>query len=296
MTINMKTVTVDLTSDRSATDPLRASISLSRSMPSRLVMVRHGESEANLINKAIRKGIITEYPPGFASIPDREIRLSRAGVEQTKPTGEWLREQYSDGFDVIYVSDHTRAKETAALVCQAAGWHNVEIRIDPLLGERNWGRFAASDRARRAEIMEYRKRDPLHTPMPDGETMLETRNRSRELLDRAARELSGKRVLVFSHGEFIEALWAEIAHMNTERQLTFFQSSKGDIKNCQVVEFSAESPENGEYRGVLRWVRSSCPRAGIFRKWGKIEKTRYTPEALLAQVERYPRLDFSAHG
>lgn len=288
----MPTAAADHAPDQTITDPAQSSINLIRSMPARLVAVRHGESEANLINKAIKKGIISGYPPGFSEIPDREIRLSKTGVEQTIPTGEWLREQYPDGFDLIYVSDHTRAKETAALVCQAAGWHNVEIRIDPLLGERNWGRFTSADREQRDHIMEYRNRDPLHTPMPDGETMLETRNRSRELLDRAARELTGKRVLVFSHGEFIEALWSEIAHMNTERQLEFFHSSKGDIRNCQVVEFSAVDPVTEKYNGSLRWVRSSCPQAKIFRTWSKIERPRYTPDTLLAEVHRYPTLDF----
>ncbi|MBN8549870.1 MAG: histidine phosphatase family protein [Deltaproteobacteria bacterium] len=273
-------------------DPGEASLPLVRAMPARLVMVRHGESEANLINRAIKNGIISEYPEGFSKIPDREIRLSKLGVEQARKTGEWLREQYPDGFEIIYVSDHTRAKETAALVCQAAGWHDAEIRIDPLLGERNWGRFASSDQERREEIMSYRRRDPLHIPMPDGETMLETRNRSRELLDRAAREFGRKNVLVFSHGEYIEAIWAEIAHLNTERTLEFFHSPEGDIKNCQVVEFAAVNPTDGEYTGKLNWVRSSCPQAGIIREWEAIRRLRHSPADLLEEVQRYPNLDF----
>ena len=279
-----------------ATDPkqdhMKSDIGISISMPSRLVMIRHGESEANLINRAIKKGIITEYPEGFDQIPDREIRLSKTGCKQAKDTGPWLREQYPDGFDIIYVSDHTRAKETAALICESAGWHDVEIRIDPLLGERNWGRFCSAEAVRREEIMSYRRRDPLHNPMPDGETLLETRHRSRELLDRCAREFAEKRVLVISHGEYIEALWAEIAHMNTERQIEFFNSEAGDIKNCQVVEFSSINPSNDENLGKLRWVRSSCPQAGIDSEWNTIERIRYTPAQLLQQVECYPHLNF----
>jgi broad specificity phosphatase PhoE len=189
------------------------------------------------------------------------------------------------------VSDHTRAKETAAIICQAAGWHDVEIRVDPLLGERNWGRFTSTSADRREEIMDYRKRDPLHNPMPDGETLLETRHRSRELLDRCARQFSDKRVLVFSHGEYIEALWAEIGHFNTERQIDFFNSDAGDIKNCQVVEFSSIDPISQEAQGKFRWVRSSCPHAEISGDWSGIEKTHYTPQQLLDQVFRYPRLD-----
>ncbi len=262
------------------------------SMPSYLVSVRHGESEANIINRAIKHGILTGYPPGFGLIPDREIRLSKLGREQAVLTGRWLAQTYPEGFDVLYCSDHTRAKETAALICQAAGWTNVRIRIDPLLGERNWGRFSHADEERRTQILESRKRDPLHNPMPDGETLLETRQRTRELLDRCARELAGKRVLVVSHGEYMEALWAEIAHMNTERQIEFFNSPAGDIRNCQVVEFSSVRPDNAQVGSRLSWVRSTCPQAGVVGSWARVERVTYTPEQLLEQVERYPTLDF----
>lgn len=262
-------------------------------MPCKLVMVRHAESEANLINRAIKRNIIAEAPAGFENIPDREIRLSKAGCEQAKNTGPWLKAQYPQGFDKIYVSDHTRAKETAALICISAGWSDVQIKIDPLLGERNWGRFAHSDKARRDEVMKYRNRDPLHNPMPDGETLLATRLRSRSLLNRCAREFEGKNVLVVSHGEYIEALWAEIAHMNTERQIDFFHSEAGDLKNCQVIEFSSIDPDSQEPCGWLNWVRSSCPQAGIYTSWKEIERHKFTPEELMAQVGKYPRLEFN---
>lgn len=269
-----------------------SSVRISRAMPARLVMIRHGESEANLINRAMKKGVIAQYPEGFCQTPDREIRLSAEGKKQALATGPWLRAQYPQGFDFVYTSDHTRAKETAAYVCQSAGWHDVQIRIDPLLGERNWGLFPSVDTERRDEIMRTRARDPLHNPMPDGETLLETRNRARELLDRCAREFGDKRVLVFSHGEYIEALWAEIAHMNTERQIDFFKSEQGNLRNCQVVEFSARDPGTDENVEKLRWVRSSCPQAAITGKWSQIERQSFTPEELLIQVERYPRLGF----
>jgi broad specificity phosphatase PhoE len=273
-------------------DSLNSALGVPLHMPSRLVTIRHGESEANLLHRALKSGIISEYPEGFEKIPDREIRLSKNGCQQAEATGRWLCEQYPERFNVIYVSDHTRAKETAGLICKAAGWHDAEIRIDPLLGERNWGRFSAADAARRDEIMANRKRDPLHNPMPDGETLLSTRLRSRDLLGRCAREFAGKQVLVISHGEYIEALWAEIAHMNTERQIEFFSSKEGDIRNCQVVSFSSVNPETKQYEGKLGWVHSCCPQAGAAGKWLPIERIKYTALELLQQVEKYPHLSF----
>lgn len=273
-------------------DSSNPALNIVPAMPARLVLVRHGESEANIINRAIKKGKIQNYPPGFSDIPDREVRLSKLGVEQALKTGPWLRAQYPEGFHAIYVSDHTRAKETAALVCKSAGWDHLRIRIDPLLGERNWGRFAHEDRERRDEIMRNRKRDPLHNPMPHGETLLSTRLRSRDMLERCAREFAAQRVLVFSHGEYIEAIWSEIAHMNSESQSRFFESHEGDIRNCQVVEFSSLDPQSNDANNQLKWARSSCPQAKIIGTWKPIERTTFTPEELLEQVTRYPNLDF----
>jgi len=283
----------DLTPQPAAPLPdLRAHhLSVPQSMPRRLVLIRHGESEANLITRAIRAKIITEFPPSFAQTPDREFRLSSNGREQAVKTGEWLRTQYPNGFDVIYVSDHIRAKETAGIVCNAAGWSAADIRVDPLLGERHWGDFAYLSAAEREEFLELKQRDPLHVTPPNGETLLQTRARSRILLERSVRQYAGQTVLVFSHGEFIEASWAEIQHMTTEQQRTFFHSPAGDIKNCQVVEFASVHPtaaEEGE--GKLRWVRSSCPSAGLEGDWAALTPRRFTPAELLAEVQHYPHV------
>lgn len=265
-------------------------------MPSRLTAIRHFDSDANVVNRAIKDGRLSGYPPGFSEIPDREIRLCEAGRQKGTPTGQWLNQHYPQRFDVIYVSDHTRAKESAGLTLTAAQWSDVTVRIDPLLGERNWGNFSTMSPHRREEIMRNRVRDPLHNPMPDGETLLETRHRAREFLARCAREFGGQRVLVFSHGEFIEALWAEIAHMSTEHQKEFFSSPQGNIRNGQVIEFARSNPDDQTEDSAkpvarsLYWVRSSCPSQNLSGEWLKIDRRTYSPAELLEQAARYPQL------
>src|SRR5690606_32133670 len=120
----------------------------------------------------------------------------------------------------------------------------------PQLGERNWGNFHLQDAETRANFFVSKKRDPLHTPLTDGETLLEARTRTRVLLERVARQYEDKNVLVFTHGEYIECIWSEIAHMRTEEQVEFFAGPGGDIKNCQVVEFSSTN-------GKISQVKSS---------------------------------------
>lgn len=249
-------------------------------MPEKLVFVRHGESEMNVLSRSLKKNN-EEFPEFAKTTPDREFRLSKKGVEQARKTGEWLKKEYPQGFDVIYVSDFVRAKETCALICEQAGWTNVEIHVDPQLVERNWGEFNSKNSERRKKMLELKKRDPLYFSMPHGETMLEVRTRTRVLLDRCARQFVGKKVLVVSHGEYIEAIWSEIAHLRTETQKEFFESPAGDIKNCQVVEFKSDTQRLAE-------VRSSNPNLNIWGDWTKIARETLNPQELLEEVNKYP--------
>lgn len=250
-------------------------------MPKNLVLMRHGESELNVMAKMMRKND-EEYPEEFQKTPDREYRLTDKGVEQAKIAGKYLKETYNR-FDIIYVSDFIRARETVAIACIAAGWDNVQIKIDPQLGERHWGRFNSLASKDRKELLELKKRDPLHFAMPDGETLLETRNRTRTFLDRCARQYGNKKVLVVTHGEYIESLWSEIAHLHTETQKDFFESHKGDIKNCQIIDFESKN-------GKFYTVSSSNAGLNIFGEKEVLEKTTYSPKEILKGVELYKKL------
>lgn len=257
-------------------------------MPKNLIFIRHGESEANVIQKAVKKDKTLPYPQAYLNTPDREFRLSSKGVEQTKATGEYLAKIYPKGVDIVYVSDHTRAKETAALVCLHAGWDKVNIKVDPQLGERHWGSFHLQDSDKRVEILNMKKRDPLHVPMPDGETLLETRNRTRVLLERCVRQHGNKNVLVFTHGEYIEAIWSEIAHMRTEEQVIFFSSDIGDIKNCQIIEFKSNTKTK-----KIEKVKSSNPHLQEFGDWIYLKSKFFSPSELLEEVNQYPNLQLN---
>lgn len=253
------------------------------SMPKSLILVRHGESEANIVQKQAKKDKSFVYPKDYMTTPDREVRLSALGREQTKKTGEYLKTQYPNGVDVVIVSDHTRAKETAALVCLSTGWSNIKIQVDPQVGERNWGNFHKQSPDARAEFFKAKHRDPLHTPISDGETLLEARTRTRVLLERCARQYSGKNVLVFTHGEYIECIWSEIAHMRTEEQVEFFSGPGGDIKNCQVVEFKSSA-------GKINQVKSSNPHLDELGEFMELNRKVFSPEELLAEVNLYPHM------
>jgi len=260
-------------------------------MPERLVLIRHGLSELNVLNKKLKKENLP-FPKEFHDIPDREYRLAKEGVLQAKATGKWLKKEYG-GFhfgpyfherSVVICSDFVRAKETCYHVLNSAGFDKSEIIIDPLVGERNWGAFHLVDSSEQiAYLRKLKKRDPLFFPMPDGETISETRNRTRTLLERCSRQFEDKNVFVITHGEFIESLISEVFHFRTEQHVSFFESDLGDIKNCQVFEIRSID-------GKFKLFRTSNPYLKEFGDWKEIPKSKVKIEDLLKEIDQYKHI------
>jgi hypothetical protein len=71
--------------------------------------------------------------------------------------------------------------------------------------------------------------------------------------------------------------------MRTEEQVAFFSGAGGDIKNCQVVEFSAP-------QGKITAVKSSNPHLAIPGVWTTLERKTFSPTELLTEVETYPHM------
>lgn len=61
-------------------------------MPLDLVFVRHGESEANVLQKAEKEGRESDFPRELRERPDWMHRLTPNGEEQAKVAGAWILE------------------------------------------------------------------------------------------------------------------------------------------------------------------------------------------------------------
>lgn len=255
-----------------------------------LTLIRHGESEANIVNKAIRDGVIVKHPESFDSVPDREIRLTNKGVEQAIQTGTFMSDIIGNAVPVIFSSDHVRAQETAALVMLQTAVPHAPIRIEPFLGERNWGHYHRLTEDNRQQVLHGKKRDPLNFAMPAGELLVATRQRARQFLTRLASRHSGQHIIAFSHGEFIEALWAEIFHMSTEDQREYFAGPEGNIRNCHVIQFREYTDSSGV--STFRELRQCNPYANRYDYWDwkPIVRKMFTAQDLLSSIERnYPK-------
>ena len=103
-------------------------------MPLDLYVIRHGESEANVIINAGEQGDNSLYTQDNVTVPDRSWRLTATGRKQADCIGRWLVAQ-QQLFDRYLVSPYVRTRETAAtMALPKAKWEETRV-----LRERSWG-------------------------------------------------------------------------------------------------------------------------------------------------------------
>ncbi|MBI5732887.1 histidine phosphatase family protein, partial [Candidatus Jorgensenbacteria bacterium] len=90
------------------------------SWPKSLVLVRHAESEGNVLSADER----AKFP-----VSTWEYPLTERGQEQAKATGLYLHKEFG-AFDTYYVSYYTRSKETMGLM-----YPDAKVYEDPRLAE-----------------------------------------------------------------------------------------------------------------------------------------------------------------
>ena len=159
-------------------------------MKTTLLLIRHGESEANRC----------AY---FAGQLDPE--LMEKGVEQASLSAEFVKENYK--VSAIYSSDLQRAYKTAECFSKTLG---LEIIKDTGLREINGGDFQGEKHAELPELYpeEYGKVWLNHigkAKCPNGESVQELGERVIATLEKIAKENRGKTVLVSTHATPIRA-------------------------------------------------------------------------------------------
>ena len=148
-----------------------------------LILVRHGESEANQ-----RDAFLGHY----------DLPLTERGLAQAKLAAEYLS---TLGADAIYASDLQRAFQTACCTAELVG---LPVKTDPNLREVDAGEW---DNLTFAELWEKYPEtfglwanDIGNAGCDGGETAKQLRQRVMGALTYIARSNRGKRVLVFCHG------------------------------------------------------------------------------------------------
>lgn len=268
-------------------------------MPNELVFVRHGQSEANIIQKADKNGERHEMTQHVNDRPDWQQRLSKLGIEQAMLAKKWIDENLGGvaTFDFRYFSPFLRTRETAAYV---GGEECGDWIIEDRIVERSWGIYGALPKAERERKFAYTakhyRQSPWYAKLDGGESRYEVSSRWRDFQGTLHREAAGKRVIAVTHGDFIG-----IARYNIERMLPEqFEEIEADdsqtIKNCTIVHYSRVNPNDPtDVREKLSWRRMIYPteveNSPFGGEWVELpRRPRYTGADLLAQAEYAPRL------
>lgn len=151
----------------------------------KILLIRHGESEADLLG----------VHEGRADFP-----LTTLGHAQAKKVAAWIQSEYKPA--VMLASPLKRAHQTATYIQQAVG---CPLHTDDSLMEFNNGVLAGLDRQealRRYPMPEGGR--PFHVPIEGGESELAFRLRAEEWVHRLEAEYSQHDcVAIVSHGGWI---------------------------------------------------------------------------------------------
>ncbi len=174
---------------------------IARQGPTRLVLVRHGESEGNLADRAARERGAERLD---LDVRDADIDLSPNGRRQAEAVGRWLAA--ADPAlrpDLVISSPYRRAAETAR---RALTDLDVPVVQDERLRERDLGAFdGLTGAGRRAEFPEEdRRRDKVgkfYYAPPSGESWADVALRIRSFVAdlRTVADDSVRTVWCFSH-------------------------------------------------------------------------------------------------
>ena len=262
-------------------------------MPKNLVLIRHGQSEGNIVMEALKRGDKTLYTKEFKERHDSDYRLSLKGIEQAKITGSYINERFGQGFfDVGFVSSYKRALETASYIDI-----NWQIRSD--ITERDWGYLGTiSPDEREEEFPGWKKQkeeNPFYWRPQGGERMADTCNRSRIIIDTLNRQHSKENVIMVCHGEFMWALRILLERINPIEYKVLDQSKdKLDrMHNCKVIHYTREDPSTKVECDKLEWMRSVCPwdTTKSRNTWELIRRSKlYSPKELKEICESTSRL------
>ncbi|PKR89498.1 2,3-bisphosphoglycerate-dependent phosphoglycerate mutase [Pleomorphomonas diazotrophica] len=200
-----------------------------------LVLVRHGQSEWNLLN------LFTGWKD-----PD----LTAQGVKEATAAGARLK-ALGYKYDIAYTSVLTRAQHTLRLILDQVGQPGLETIKDQALNERDYGELTGLNkddaRAKWGEEQVHIWRRSFDVPPPGGESLKNTAERTLPYFNAQIlpRVLKGENVLVAAHGNSLRSIIMDLEkltgeeivarELNTGEPIVYELNEDGSIKSKKVL-------------------------------------------------------------
>ena len=175
-------------------------------MKSKLVLVRHGQSEWNA------KNLFTGW---------KDPKLTDLGIQEAIKAGDLL-ETRNLKFDLMFTSDLFRAQETGRLILEQMNQTDIQVIEDQSLNERNYGDLAGlnKDEAREkwGEEQVHIWRRSFDVPPPGGESLKNTAERVLPYFEIKIipKVKEGLNILVAAHGNSLRALVMHLENISSE--------------------------------------------------------------------------------
>jgi broad specificity phosphatase PhoE len=202
-----------------------------------LLLIRHGESEGNVAATEARlAGAEVIQVPAR----DADVNLSGTGQEQAKALGTALA-RIAEEFrpDAVVSSPYARARQTAEIAVEAAGWP-IKVRSDERLRDRELGIL---DRLTRLGV-ERRYPDEaerrlwlgkLYYRPPGGESWADVALRLRSVLDELNTLGRGHRVMLVCHDAVILLVRYVLEGMSEDQILDLAASTS--VLNASITRY-----------------------------------------------------------
>jgi 2,3-bisphosphoglycerate-dependent phosphoglycerate mutase len=174
---------------------------------SRLILLRHGESQWNLENRFT----------GWTDVP-----LSPKGEQEAQEAGEKLKDFT---FEKAYTSVLMRAIDTLKIVLKIIKQENIPIEYDQALNERHYGDLQGLNKAETAkkygdaQVKVWRRSYDVRPP--GGESLADTAARVLPYWEKKIFPdvLAGKEMFVVAHGNSLRSLVMHLDNLTKEQVL-----------------------------------------------------------------------------
>ena len=217
--------------------------------PTRLWIVRHGESAGNIARDAAQAARAARID---LAVRDVDVPLSELGHQQAASLGRWYAGQPAEQRpNVLSVSPYRRALQTAQAIRDAGGLSPEAERavVDERLREKEFG---VLDRLTRFGIEQEHPEQAdfrrlmgkfYHRP-PGGESWCDVILRLRSMLDTISLHYAGHRVLIVGHQVVVLCMRYLLEDLDEDQILAIDRA--GNVANCGVTEYALD-PDAGPH-------------------------------------------------
>jgi len=213
--------------------------------PALLVLVRHGQSEFNITARPNRFFLNDEARKSVVGIPDHRIPLTKEGRRQALETGVALHEEFGS-FDYVFHSGYTRTIETTDAILEAYSADEksrMKVRHHLFIRERDGGHAYHMTEAEATLAFPWLQGywntfGPFFARPPGGESLAQVCERVYSFLQKVARTMAGRRVLLVIHGGTLWCVRYVLERWTYEEAERRFRTEK--IPNCSVTSYGYE--------------------------------------------------------